>query len=352
MNRIGRNTTQNLNRAEDLRGKRTQRSQERSKVVNNRAVKPSAARPVTVRGSTYGTPIHRQANTRARRQFYVTMDPAAGTEMRLPALPMIHPGWRLISGLIAILAAVGIFSLWGSPFFQVNAAEVNGLQRLTAEEINKTLNLADTPIIAVNARDLHDTLAAAYPALVDIQVQVGLPNQVTITAAERAPVLAVQNGDQTTWVDAQGVAFPAQGDAGSLATLISDDNLFTDPGLPITAGIAAEGQTPTEPTNKNVNSKSTTGGLTERTMDTTLLAATQELSQKLPEGTQLVYSKQDGLGWNDPAGWQVFIGKDLSDYEAKYALVEQVTRYLNDNGKKPTLISVVHLNAPFYRLEQ
>ena len=87
-------------------------------------------------------------------------------------------------------------------------------------------------------------------------------------------------------------------------------------------------------------------------MDPAVLTALQELSKQLPSGTQLVYSKQHGLGWKSPEGWQIYIGTDLRDFEAKYSMYQQLTKYLADQGVTPAMVSIEHLNAPFYRLEQ
>ncbi len=74
----------------------------------------------------FGKPIHQQVATkRARRQFYVTMD-QRGAELRLPAITVINPGWRLLSGLLAALALAGIIAMLISPFFQIMSVEVTG----------------------------------------------------------------------------------------------------------------------------------------------------------------------------------------------------------------------------------
>ncbi len=370
--RMGKNessrTTMAANRSEDLRRKRTQRSQKRINTVSSRIVNPVNPRPVIVRGNAFGTPIHRQAGTRARRQFYLTMDQTAGSELRLPAFPLINPGWRLASGLLMILAAIGIFSLWNSPYFQVSSVEVNGLERLSAEEVNKTLNLANTSIVEVDAKAVHDKLMAAYPELIDAQVQVEMPNFVTVTARERKPVMAVKKGDQVSWIDTDGVIFPAHGDAGSLLTINTDDDLPTvaqvDPAQMATL-IADSGNSDTAATQAaSVNSTNQAGGASAsangqaanptgpRKVDPELVAAAQQLSQKLPAGTQIIYSKQNGLGWTDPGGWNVYIGKDLTDFDQKYAMYQKIASYLSEQGLKPVLISVEQLNAPYYRLEQ
>ena len=347
--KMGSGDQSNNNRAEEVRRRRTQRSQERVSTATNRVVNPVQSRPVTVRGNTFGTPIHRQAGTKARRQFYLTMDQMAGTEMRLPALPNIQLGWRLISCIIAILTLVGVYSVYNSPFFQIGSVDIQGLQRLSPEEVNAALKLENTSIIEVNAQEIQEKLTANFPELINIQVSIELPNMVSLTATERMPVAAIQKGDDITWVDADGVLFKARGDAGPLVTIHTEDELPIAEAPIDPDAKAAQVSKPADKSVKNVNKILATGQVK---VDPALLAAAQGLSQKMPADTQLIYSKQDGLGWKDPQGWQVYIGADLANFEAKYDMYQKIAKHLGDQGVKANLVSVENLNAPFYRLEQ
>src|SRR5512133_1717604 len=306
-------------RAEDVRRRRAERSQQRINTVNTRVVNPVNPRPVVTRGNAFGSPIHRQAGTtNSRRQFYVTMDQASGTELRLPAIPVIAPGWRLASGLIAILMLVGIFSMWAAPYFLVCSVDVQGVQRLTPEDINAVLKLEDLSVVELDAQAIQQQLTHNFPELLNVQLEIGLPNLVTVKATERQPVIAVQKGDNVTWVDASGMLFPARGDAGPLVTIHTEDEL---PLAVTPAAPDAEATQEASTSSAILDSKSGAGGIPEtspRTVDSALLAAAQELSQKLPPESQIVYSSADGVGWKDPQGWQVYIGKDLQNFEAKY----------------------------------
>src|SRR5574338_670786 len=214
------------NRAEDVRSRRTQRSQQRVTEAKQRATNPVHVRPVVVRGNAFGTPIHRQTSrTAPRRAYYVTVDQAAGTELRLPSLPMLRPGWRLLSALITMAAMFGIYTMTNSEAFRLNSVEVIGLQRITQEEITNTIDLGDVSIIEVNAREIQEKLTSAYPELIDVAVSVSLPNFVSVTTSERQPVMIWQKGDQVQWIDAEGVVFTPRGDAGPLVRIHSDDDL-------------------------------------------------------------------------------------------------------------------------------
>lgn len=347
----GNDSSSTVKRAEDVRQRRNKRSQQRVTEAKQRSVHPVRVRPVVVRGSDFGTPIlQRKSQRTTRRAFYVTMDRAAGTELRLPSLPMLNPGWRLLSGAIAIAAVLGIYFMSSGSFFQVGGIEVSGLQRITAEEISSTTALSEGSIIEVNTRDIQEKLVSAYPELVDVRVGILLPNIVTVSAVERQPVMIWQQGDQTHWIDSEGVIFPPRGDAGALPVIQSEDELPMN----IVAVDPLEEKTSATATADSQAASSTGPSIPvtgPRTVQTTLLSAAKSLSEKLPEGTPVLYNSRDGLGWNDPQGWQVYIGSDLNNFDDKFTMYQGLLTYFGNQGLQPVLVSVAHLDAPFYRLE-
>ena len=121
------------NRADQMRQRKEQQSTVRTTGAVRRAVTEPArpAKPVTERNTTFGTPVRqRVATTNPRRQYYLSLD-TPGTELRLPALPVIHLGARGISAVVAVLCLIGIFSLLFSPVFTVSTPRITGMKRLT-----------------------------------------------------------------------------------------------------------------------------------------------------------------------------------------------------------------------------
>lgn len=366
--RASNERTPSTSRADQARQRRSKQTQERVNTVGNRAVNPERSRPATtVRGNLFGRPLHQQVGAkRARRQLYLTMD-QHGTELRLPALPVFHPGWRILSALIAVLALAGIITFYSSPFFQIMAVDIIGLQRISAEELLGKLNLEYIPIVEIDPKAITEAIAADYPDLMDIQVTLEMPSFITISAVERQPVLAWRQGDNLTWVDADGFIFIARGDAGPLLTIESENDI---PLAPLAVEeISAQAKAAEKATQEAKSETAAKPGLFSQVASTpeekavekekglekadpVLIAAAQELIQKLPPETILIYQQEHGLGWTDPQGWQVFIGKDLNQFEVKFALYQSIASYLAKNEIKPVLVSVEHINAPFYRLEQ
>jgi len=76
------------------------------------------------------------------------------------------------------------------------------------------------------------------------------------------------------------------------------------------------------------------------------------LSMNLPEGSNLVFDPQYGLGWNDPKGWKVFFGHSYQESALKLQVYQIMLDHLAKENIQPTMISVEYPNAPFYRVEQ
>ncbi len=344
------------NRAAKLRAEKAQHSEARSRTASRVVVGrvSSPVHPVTFRGSNgfrRSEPIYRQAaNPNPRRQLYLSTD--SGVELRLPPIPSIRPGWRMVSAAVVAVMLIGIFSLFNSSYFRVSSLNVTGLQRLTEANVEDTARLTNLSIVEVQPEMVKEQLVAAFPELADVQVQVKLPNVVNISTRERQPIMAWQNGDKITWIDAEGVAFPARGKATMAVTIKTNDAL---PLAPLTAeeqaivDAAQKAQaTPSSNSKASVSTSVQPVDVVGRRVDLKLVNAALQLTKKLPKNTQVVYDRSNGLGWNDPQGWQVFIGRDLSDFDLKFATYQTILKELQNQGKKITLISVAFPNQPFY----
>jgi cell division protein FtsQ len=255
-----------------------------------------------------------------------------GAEVRLPSLPVIRFGWRIVSGLLSGILAFTLYTMWNSPVYQVQTVGVEGLQRLTVGDINAVANVSGKPIFAVDPDKIRSELQAAFLELSEIFVEVGIPANVKIRVIERQPVLAWQQGDQMLWIDAAGVAFPRRGGNGPPIVINAEES---PPSPSATAGIdQAEFTSPS------------------RFLPPQLVTAILALSVQAPENAQLLYTRAHGLGWKDKRGWEVYLGSDLDDIEMKLFVYEAIVKRLSKEEIQPALISVEYVHAPYYRLEQ
>jgi cell division protein FtsQ len=283
--------------------------------------------PVMVRGDVMGlsSPLHR--SKKARRRFDVALS-APGAEIRLPALPQIQFGWRLVSGLLVVALSVLLYYLWTLPLFQVANVEVSGLSRLNGRDINTVLNVANQPIFALDARKMKQKITSAFPEFSNVEVKLGLPNVVQVDVVERLPLLKWHQEGRTTLVDANGFAFPERALEEKGPSVVVEAT-SVPPAIPVGEMKDASLQF----------------------LSVDMVSAILSMSAQVPAGSSLIYDAQHGLGWQEKQGWSVYFG-DARDIDMKLNVYKTLLKQLKKDGISPALISVEYVHAPYYRLEQ
>lgn len=287
---------------------------------------PALRRPTVYTAPVVARGVWQSSTVRSKpikRRFDLTTG-TPGVELRLPALPVVNVGWRVLSGTLTILLTLVIIYLWNAPAYRVNDIQIEGLQRLTSRDIYNFMEVRGEPIFAVDAVQVLQRLQTAFPELAAMSLQVSLPAKLLLTVEERHPVLAWEQDGRTVWVDANGIAFPPRGD-------LQPDFL-----------VIAE----TEPPAVSLQARAEHQLLTPEMVNT--LISVYSLA---PEGQPLVYSAEHGLGWQDPKGWQAYLGHDLNDATMKLQVYQSLRRYLIEEKIKPVFVSVAYPHAPYYRLE-
>jgi cell division protein FtsQ len=316
------------NRSSDVRQRASKRPRRVAATPSGRRQvrSPYGHPPVLVRNETSALPIENRRRRKTRRRYDVALG-AHGAELRLPSLPQVRVGWRLVSLLLVAMLAGAIYAVWTAPEFKVQAVEINGLVRLTREDIETVLSLEGQPVFTISPSKIKVDLMEAFPEIADISVSVGLPDAVSVTLEERQPVLALRLGDEEIWVDSDGVGFPPRGDSGPLPIVAGE-------GIALLSGSdGAEGITRYNPQ---------------------IIQAVLAMSAYVPPGQSMVFDDQHGLGWVDDRGWQVYFGTHLADageMEMKLRVYDVLVQRLDENGVWPKFISVEFLHAPYYRLE-
>ncbi len=321
-----RRSARSNSRADSVRRRRSRqtggvdrRRTRRRKTLRAPTVPPMVARRGKI-GAVNGK--DRSKSGRARKRFDVALG-IPGAELRLPAVPGVRFGWRFLSGFLVVLSLGLLYTLWNSPIYLVNSAEVFGIQRLTPQEVNTVLNVAGTTVFAVESRRLAQELQEAFPELYAISIAVRFPAEVVVSVEERQPVLAWQQNGLTLWVDENGVAFPPRGEAEIQVTVEGLDA----PEVPVAIDDTVE-----------------------IFMNPAFIPAILSVSEKAPAGTTLLYDRRHGLGWNDPKGWQVFMGRDVTDMDEKLRVYAVLVEKLNADGVVPALINMEQVDAPYFRM--
>ncbi|MCS7246665.1 MAG: FtsQ-type POTRA domain-containing protein [Anaerolineales bacterium] len=284
--------------------------------------------PVMVRGTVPGLPMATpRRTTRTSHRLDVPVG-LPGVEIRLPSLPRIAIGWRLLSAFLSFSLIGLLYLLWTAPLFQVNSVSLQGLQRISAKEVMVELDLRGQPVFTLDPREIQEKLIAQFPEFRKVEVSLGFPNKVYIYVDERKPILAWKQGDRTLLVDAEGYAFPLRSEDTLLPKLIIEAQ---DAPLPTGAEKETDVSRPFLPVE--------------------LISGIVSIGAMIPEGATLFYERERGLGWRDPRGWTVYVGA-LKDLSLKMKIYELMVKKLKKEKQKPVLISIEYIHAPYYRLER
>lgn len=297
-----------------------------------------------VRGGVTEFPSRPIRRSNAKRRFDVAL-PIVGAEMRLPSLPRLRVGWRLLSLALTIFFGVLLYQFWNSPGYKVQAAEVDGLQRLNSTEVNAVLGVDGAPIFAVNVAAAQARLEDAFPEFSDIHIAVALPNKVSVSLSERQPVLVWQQNGRTLLVDLSGVAFPLRGESAPADLPMVEAQDTVQAALPMV--LSPEAYTSLEAAQAAQEAQQ---AVASSLLSDKMVAAVLALSKDAPANTPLVYDNQRGLGWQDERGWKVYFG-DAQDIEMKLNVYNAMVAQLSAEDIQPSLISVEFVHAPYFRVE-
>jgi hypothetical protein len=325
---------QELPRAELVRQRRTQQSQRRLTKTQKTVYRPETVylpmtpRPVKQTRTPQGKAA-RPATKKTRRQHYDIAFNMGRADVRTPGIAIPQFGTRLLSALLCAALIFGLYTLFTSPTFEVNGAEISGNQRLGKDEINTALQIIGQPIFKAIPAKIAANILAEYPDLSSAEVHIVFPNRIIVNVTERAALIAWYQDGTMAWIDAQGMAFPPRGEAGNLISVVANGNPPTvqlDPAQSI-------GQKPPF-------------------LDPAMVQAIINLSAYVPGGPAMIYDTTYGLGWQDERGWQVYYGQKTDNVPMKVKVYQAIVDTLANTGILPTLISVEYLNAPFYRVTQ
>lgn len=311
-------------RSEEVRQRRSRQQGSRQKRAGEQAYRPLP--PVTSRDRAGSSTNTQKRKATVRR--YNSAVAVHHNRLNLPAFPSLQTGPRLIPLIITLVLGAALYFLLASPTFRVTEAQVNGLSRLSPAEVNSALGIGGQIVFFLQPEEIVSRLRVSYPEIESAQVSVALPNQVILQVSERQPVLLWQQGSGYTWIDKSGVAFRPHGEISGLVGVAA---LGSPPGGP------APADDPLSP---------------PAYVAPDLVKTALALASSLPQGSTLAYDESNGFGWTDSRGWQVFFGTESKDAALKLQIYQSLVDSLNARGIAPAFISVIHADAPYYRMEK
>ncbi|MFP3854241.1 MAG: cell division protein FtsQ/DivIB [Anaerolineales bacterium] len=289
-------------RAEKVRARRARQRREQQRISDK--LKPA--------------PAGKRRKRRPRRRYDLTLPVELGAEIRLPALPAIKPGPRLISLLMTILMGLLIRLLLQSPAFYVAEAAVEGNDLLAENQVRSIAQADEMPIFLVNPAKAE----ARFQEVAEVsqaEVRVGWPNDVSVEIKERVPLVAWKDGYRDWWISEEGVAFLKHGEREGLVHVESETPVLAVQPDPLA-----------------------------QVIDPQVLVAAGVMQAQLPEVEKFLYDPVHGLGFQDPGGWMAYFGTE-GDMVMKVRLYQAIIEHLEESGLAPELVSVEDPSSPFYR---
>jgi hypothetical protein len=248
------------------------------------------------------------------------MTAATGETRLVPAVIDAAMSARAISAAILFLAALATLELTLGEAYYIYNPVVTGNQRVPANEIVAASQIETLHVLWLEPERTTAALVGNMPELRSAFLWCGLPAECTIQVLEREPAFEWRQGQTRTWVDAEGVAFPARGQSPSIPVLeVAPSVPALLPGHPV---------------------------------DRALLNTLLELVRVLPEVQVFRYTTERGVEFSDPQGnWPVYMGVghlQAGEMAARVAMWKAVAADLASRQVRPRYLDVRYPQAPYY----
>jgi len=341
-------------RSDTVRQRRSSRSTTRvykaaSTVRTGRAYHPTT---IDSRDHSLGgvSMVHRKGSNGKRR---VSVGVGNGAEVIFRNIPVIRPGWRLLSAFLVLLIGASLYIAWNSPALKITHVTLIGNQRVSAADIQAVVNLTGQQIFAVDPGQIVKNITQSFPEITNLTAEVNSPAEVVISFEERNPVITWQYNKTSYWVDSTGFIFMPHGKVSTPVNIKANEPppVLEKPKATVTpapADAPAKNASLTQASDAASQSLSLVG----KHISPLVMTSALKLSAMLKKSTPLAYSNTDGLGWHDPGGWDVYIGLDLNNMDTKLLMYKAVVAQIKKDGVTPVLISVENPDTPYYRTEK
>lgn len=260
----------------------------------------------------------RRRRRHPRRRYDLALPAELGAEIRLPAVPAVRFGPRLVSVTLTVLIGLIVRMMLVSPTFEVSQAVVEGADLLTANQVRSIAQADEASVFLVDPAKSVGRFDRV-PEVAQASVAVNWPNHVTVQVQERKPMVSWTDGYREWWLSEEGIAFLKHGEREGLVRIVSETpvlNIQRDP--------------------------------LAQVIDPQVLVAAGVLAAQAPEIDTFQYDPVRGLGYQDPRGWEVYFGVD-GDMVMKSRLYHAVAEQLASKGIEPSLVSVKDPSMPYYR---
>lgn len=259
-------------------------------------------------------PTRRRPNRRQTR----TMQTIA-TAARVNGMGGAAAFWNVqrprLLALLAALALVGaLFEFFNADIFYVFGLDVQGLYYLTPAEVEKASGAIGYNVFFIDPHAIERAVAK-LPEVKSVQVSASVPHDLSVDVVERQPEIVWQIGNETDWVDGDGIMFHARASLPQLPTIRDLDATPVKPGQPVSA---------------------------------TALDAYHALVGLWPQAPHAFeWSDARGLDYADEHGWKIYLG-DSNQMAGKLATLRSLVPQLVARRAKINFIDLSK-GDPFYQ---
>lgn len=243
-------------------------------------------------------------------------------QMKLPTATVKQmvssPRWISIALLCVSLYAMYTIGIKGD--FYLTYIPVEGISTISPDEIVGASGLAGAHIFSANPEQAAARINE-LPGVISATVTLEWPNLVQIAVQEDTPVAIWQQAGKEYWINSQGYLMPARREMPELLHIQSESTEVMED---------AE------------------GNLLRAFIPLELLAGAQQLQALRPNLGTLYYRPNDGLSFDDPQGWRVYLGVGTNMHQ-KLVVYEAIVTDLQERSLQPEYISVSNPTKPYYR---
>jgi len=252
----------------------------------------------------------------ARRRKTMLLTTATGETRLVPAVLDIAMSVRAISAAILFVVTLAAYELVMNEMFYIYNPAVVGNQRVPASEIVAASQIETLHVLWLQPDRAALSLLQRMPELQTAYVGCALPAECTIQVAERAPLFEWKQSQTRTWIDAEGIAFPARGQTPAILVIeVAPDVPALLPG---------------------------------KTVSRDLMTTVTELIRVLPEVKTFRFTTVRGIEFTDPQNhWTVYVGVG-SDIAARVSMWKAVSANLAARNVRAKFVDVRYPQAPFY----
>jgi len=199
--------------------------------------------------------------------------------------------------------------------FYVNSIVITGNTHVSAADIAQKSGALGQHIFWLRPNDVAQYLPAGLPSIRSAQMSCKFPADCSLSVVERQPLVAWQYGNAITWIDADHVAFAAEGKAaGSLITIEATEGPALFPG---------------------------------QHADQQLIDAALAVAQTMPDVHTYRYTAAHGLEFDAARGFPVYLGVG-SNMADRVMIWKTLNPYLAAKNITPKFVDVRYPLAPYY----